>query len=65
MNVNVNVLCNRIKAVLETNRETRLCVATWNLSGLWRECKQEEVGEVLAKNNILLVRSLGRRSILE
>ena len=34
MNVDVNVLCNRIKAVLESKRERRLYVATWNFSGL-------------------------------
>ena len=64
MNVDVNVLSNRIKAVLESKRERRLRVATWNFSGLCSERKQKEVGEVLAKI-LLLVRSLGRRRILE
>ena len=30
-------------------------VATWNFSGLCSECKQKEVGEVLANNNIDIV----------
>ena len=55
MNVDVNVLCNRIKAVLESKRERRLRVATWNFSGLCSERKQKEVGKVLAKNNIDIV----------
>ena len=41
-------------------------VATWNF--FWIQCsehKQEEVGEVLAKNNnfVVVVRSLGRRMV--
>ena len=61
VNVDVNVLSNRIKAVLENKRESRLRVATRNFSGLCSERRQKEVGEVLAK----MVRSLGRRRILE
>ena len=55
VNVDVNVLCNKIKPVLESKRERRLHVATWNFSGLCSERKQKEVGEVLAKNNIDIV----------
>ena len=52
VNVDVNVLSNKIRAVLESKRERRLHVATWKYSGLCSERKQKEVGEVLAKNNI-------------
>ena len=55
VNVDVNVLSNRIKAVLESKRERRLRGATWNFSGLCSERKQKEVGEVLANNNIDIV----------
>ena len=55
VNVDVNVLSIRIKTVLESKRERRLRVATWNFSGLCSECKQKEVGEVLAKNNVDIV----------
>ena len=40
VNVDVNVLSNRIKAVLESKREKRLRVATWNFSGLCSERKK-------------------------
>ena len=43
VNVDVNVLSNRINAVLESKRERRLCVATWTFSGLCSERKQKEV----------------------
>ena len=51
----VDVLTNRIKAVLESKRERRLRVATWNFSGLCSDRKQKEIGEVLANNNIDIV----------
>ena len=54
VNVDVNVLSNRIQ-VLESKRERRLRVATWNFSGLCSERKQKEVGELLANNNIDIV----------
>ena len=51
VNTDVNVLSNRIKAVVGSKRERRLRVATWNISGLCSERKQKEVGEVLAKKD--------------
>ena len=69
VNVDVNVLSNRIKAVVGSNWERRLCVAAWNFSGLCGERKQRDRRSI-SKNNIifyimLLVRRLGRRRILE
>ena len=40
-----------INIVLEgSNRERRLRVNTWNFSWLCSECKQREIGKVLAKD---------------
>ena len=55
VNVDVNVIGHRIQALDRSNRERSLRVATWNFSGLCSECKQKEIGEVLAKINIDVV----------
>ena len=45
VNVDVNVVSNRIKAVVGSKRERKLRVATWrNFSGLCSERKQKEIG---------------------
>ena len=41
--------------VLASNIQEQLRVATWDLSGLCNECKQKEVGELLA---IILMQEL-------
>ena len=33
----------------------KLRVATWNFSGLCSDCKQKEIGELLAKHNLDVV----------
>ena len=55
VNVDVDLVGNKAKALMRTKRERRLRVATWNFSGLCSDRKQKEVGELLAKHNLDVV----------
>ena len=51
----MNLVGNKVKALKGRERERRLRIATWNFSGLGRERKQKEIGELLTKNSIDVV----------
>ena len=55
VNVAVDLVCNKAKALVRTKRARRLRVTTWNFSGLCSDRKQKEVGELLAKHNLDVV----------
>ena len=55
VNVAVDLVGNKAKALVRTNWERKLRVATWNFSGLCNDHKQKEVGELLAKYNLDVV----------
>ena len=53
--VNVDVDLVGRKAMVKNKRERKLRLATWNFSGLGSDCKQKEIGELLAKHNLDVV----------
>ena len=55
VNVDVELVGNKAKALVRNKRERRLRVATWNFSGLCSDRKQKEVGELLVKHNLDIV----------
>ena len=55
VNVDVDLVGNKTKALVRTKWEKRLTVAMWNFSGLCSDHKQKEVGELLAKQNLDVV----------
>ena len=50
--VDVTALEGKIKAA---SGERRLRICTWNFAGMLSECKQKEVGQVVAKHNFDVV----------
>ena len=57
MHIDVNLACNKVKALGGRERERRLRVATWNFSGLDSESKQKEIGKLLTKKSMDVVES--------
>ena len=55
VNVDVDLVGSKAKALVRNKRERKLRVATWNFSGLCSDCKQKEIGELLAKHNLDVV----------
>ena len=53
--VDVDLVGSKAKALVRTERERRLRVATWNFSVLCSDRKQKEVGELLVKHNLDVV----------
>ena len=51
----MDLVGSKAKALVRNKRERKLRVATWNFSGLCSDCKQKEVGELLAKHNLDVV----------
>ena len=52
VNVDVDLVGNKARALVRTKWERRLRLATWNFSGLCNDRKLKEVGELLAKHNL-------------
>ena len=57
VNVDVDLVGNKAKALVRNKRERKLRLATWNFSGLCSDRKQKEIGELLAKDNLDVVAS--------
>ena len=57
VNVDVDLVGSKAKALVRNKRERRLRVATctWNFSGLCSDRKQREIGELPAKHNLDVV----------
>ena len=55
VNVDVDLVCSKAKALVRNKRERKLRLATWNFSGLCSDRKQKEIGELLAKHNLDVV----------
>ena len=55
VDVDLEVVNNKIMNLGDNKQRRRLRVATWNFSGLCSERKQKEVGELLVENNIDIV----------
>ena len=55
VNVDVDLVGSKAKALARNKQERKLRVATWNFSGLCSDRKQKEIGELLAKNNLEVV----------
>ena len=51
VNVDVDLVGRKAKALVRNKRERKLRVVTWNFSGLCSDRKQKEIGELLAKHN--------------
>ena len=51
VDVDLEVVNNKIMNLGDNKQRRRLRVATWNFSGLCSERKQKEVGELLVENN--------------
>ena len=52
VNVDVNLVGSKAKALVRNKRERKLRVATWNFSGLCSDRKPKAIGEVLVKHNL-------------
>ena len=65
VNVDVDLVGRKAKAMVRNKQERKLRLATWNFSGLCSDHKQKEIGELLAKHNLDVVYSragvLGKR----
>ena len=62
VNVDVDLVGSKAKALVRNKWEWRLRVATWNFSALCSDHKQKEIGELLVKHNLdVAVRSLGKK----
>ena len=55
VNVDVDIVGSKAKALVRNKRERRLRIATWNFSGLCSDRKQKEIGEILVKHNLDVV----------
>ena len=55
VNVDVDLVCSKAKALVRNKRERKLRLAIWNFSGLCSDRKQKEIGELLAKHNLDVV----------
>ena len=55
VNVDVELVGSKAKAMVRNKREWKLRLATWNFSGLCSDHKQKEIGELLAKHNLDVV----------
>ena len=55
VNVDVDLVGRKAKALVRTKRKRKLRLATWNFSVLCSDRKQKEVGELLAKHNLDVV----------
>ena len=55
VNVDVDLVGKKAKAMVRNKRERKLRLATWNFSGLCSDRKQKEIGELLAKHNLDVV----------
>ena len=55
VNVVVDLVGSKTKALVENKRERRLRVVTGNFSGLCSASKQKEIGELLVKHNLDVV----------
>ena len=55
VNVDVDLVGRKAKAMVRNKRERKLRLATWNFSGLCSDRKQKEIGELLAKHNLDVV----------
>ena len=55
VNVDVDLVGSKEKALVRNKRERKLRLATWNFSGLCSDSKQKEIGELLAKQNLDVV----------
>ena len=52
VNVDVDLVGSKAKAMVRNKRERKLRLVTWNFSGLCSDRKQKEIGELLAKHNL-------------
>ena len=52
VNVDVDLVGSKTKALVRNKQERKLRLATWNFSGLCSDRKQKEIGELLAKHNL-------------
>ena len=53
VNVDVDLVGSKAKALVRNKLEKKLRLATWNVSGLFSDRKQKEIGELLlAKHNL-------------
>ena len=55
VNVDVDLVGSKAKALVRNKRKRKLRLATWNFSGLYSDGKQKEIGELLAKHNLDVV----------
>ena len=55
VNVDVDLVGSKAKALVRNKRERKLRLATWNFSGLCSDRKQKEIGELLVKHNLDVV----------
>ena len=55
VNVDVDLVARKAKAMVRNKQERKLRLATWNFSGLCSDRKQKEIGELLAKHNLDVV----------
>ena len=52
LNVDVDLVGRKVKAMVRNKRGKKLRLATWNFSGLCSDRKQKEIEELLAKHNL-------------
>ena len=55
VNVDVDLVGSKAKALVRNKRERKLRVATWNFAGLCSDRKQKEIGELSPKHNLDVV----------
>ena len=55
VNVDVDLVGRKEKAMVRNKRERKLRLAIWNFSGLCSDRKQKEIGELLDKHNLDVV----------
>ena len=55
VNVDVDLVGSKTKALVRNKRGRKLRVATWNYSGLCSDRKQKNIGELLVKHNLGVV----------
>ena len=55
VNVDVDLVGRKAKAMVRNKRERKLRLATWNFSGLCSDRKQKEIVELLVKHNLDVV----------
>ena len=55
VNVDVDLVGNKAKALVRNKCERKLRLATWNISWLFSDRKQKKIGKLLAKHNLDVV----------